>query len=306
MGKAAVELPDPLDTPLTGANGVAAAGASADDLLAQMAGEEIDRLLTEAGSRADVDSSPLLVQVPPDVRHSTSAAVPPPPPAPLAAADTPTEVAATPIASAGISPADQPRAEEAASPAPANDAGLSQQLDDLFNQLAKEEPRPAAVPAASPEPAAGPAASVAAAAAEQAAPVQLPPQAAPVQTALVPTTPPVAPPPPEEPVAIPPSKPAPVAAPSDLGTSLLERSALKAIQPSVAAALQKDAAKADERPPLWMLPLVGLTKLLEWVNAPLAACPDRTRNVMGRIALLTLLNALGVLVYVLFFRKGAH
>ena len=41
MGQAMVDLPDPLETP-------AASGLGADDLLAQMAGEEIDRLLAEA------------------------------------------------------------------------------------------------------------------------------------------------------------------------------------------------------------------------------------------------------------------
>src|SRR5437763_393337 len=42
MGQAAIDLPDPLQ------NSARLAGPSADDLLAQLAGEEIDRLLAEA------------------------------------------------------------------------------------------------------------------------------------------------------------------------------------------------------------------------------------------------------------------
>ncbi len=49
MGQAVVELPDPLE------NGDVANAASADDLLAQLASEEIDRLLAEAES----EQSPL-------------------------------------------------------------------------------------------------------------------------------------------------------------------------------------------------------------------------------------------------------
>src|SRR5205085_7155067 len=42
MGQAAVDLPDPLESPPPAAN------TSTDDLLAQLAGDEIDRLLAEA------------------------------------------------------------------------------------------------------------------------------------------------------------------------------------------------------------------------------------------------------------------
>jgi len=42
MGQVAIDLPDPLHNPEP------APGPSADDLLAQLAGEEIDRLLAEA------------------------------------------------------------------------------------------------------------------------------------------------------------------------------------------------------------------------------------------------------------------
>ena len=46
MGQAAVDLPDPLDVP------PAASLSGTDDLLAQLAGDEIDRLLAEANEDA--------------------------------------------------------------------------------------------------------------------------------------------------------------------------------------------------------------------------------------------------------------
>src|SRR5690348_282259 len=50
MGQAAVDLPDPLETPPPPQAGAPerAAAAGADELLAQMAGQEIDRLLADA------------------------------------------------------------------------------------------------------------------------------------------------------------------------------------------------------------------------------------------------------------------
>ena len=46
MGQAAVDLPDPLDTPPQPDASTGAAGT--DELLSQLAGEEIDRLLADA------------------------------------------------------------------------------------------------------------------------------------------------------------------------------------------------------------------------------------------------------------------
>jgi hypothetical protein len=44
-------------------------------------------------------------------------------------------------------------------------------------------------------------------------------------------------------------------------------------------------------------------KPLEWINAPLAALPDRVRELLGKVALLTFFNAVAVLLYVMIFRK---
>lgn len=60
-----------------------------------------------------------------------------------------------------------------------------------------------------------------------------------------------------------------------------------------------DATLDDDsyRPtPIYLKPLV-------WMNAPLNACPSMLRPLLGKAGLLTLVNALAVLTYVLFFRK---
>jgi hypothetical protein len=42
---------------------------------------------------------------------------------------------------------------------------------------------------------------------------------------------------------------------------------------------------------------------LEWLSAPLEACPESLREVIGKVAIVTLVNAVAVLAYVLLFRK---
>jgi hypothetical protein len=48
--------------------------------------------------------------------------------------------------------------------------------------------------------------------------------------------------------------------------------------------------------PLYLRPL-------EWLSAPLEACPETLREVIGKVAIVTLVNALAVLAYVLLLRK---
>jgi hypothetical protein len=75
MGKSVVDLPDPLEQsapePLT-----SAAPAGVDDLLAQMAGDEIDRLLAEADTPRE---APVDKPVPIPARTDAVIAAPPPP-----------------------------------------------------------------------------------------------------------------------------------------------------------------------------------------------------------------------------------
>jgi hypothetical protein len=46
-----------------------------------------------------------------------------------------------------------------------------------------------------------------------------------------------------------------------------------------------------------------LVRLLEWLNAPLDGLSDGARAAIGKAAIVTMVNALGVLVYVLIFRR---
>jgi hypothetical protein len=45
-----------------------------------------------------------------------------------------------------------------------------------------------------------------------------------------------------------------------------------------------------------------LLRPLEWLNKPLSACSDAVREALGKVAIMTLINALAILVYVLFLR----
>jgi hypothetical protein len=58
MGQAAVDLPDPLEKPK------AAPMSSADDLLAQLAGDEIDRLLADADTGKEPTPAVGVIEVP--------------------------------------------------------------------------------------------------------------------------------------------------------------------------------------------------------------------------------------------------
>ena len=50
-------------------------------------------------------------------------------------------------------------------------------------------------------------------------------------------------------------------------------------------------------------PLPAYLKPLEWINAPLEACPSALRDFIGKAAIITLVNAAAILLYVLLFRR---
>ena len=107
MGQATVDLPDPMQpAPMT--------AMSPDDLLAQLAGDEIDRLLAEVESETPPDEQPVRAPIIPLPSFSD-------PPTP--------ESGAAPAEPAGLST----QAAEV-------DAAVNAQLDDLFAQLALEGP----------------------------------------------------------------------------------------------------------------------------------------------------------------------
>ena len=232
MGQATVDLPDPLEPPPVSA-------ASTDDLLAQLAGEEIDRLLAEDESGRPTASPG--AEKPPatgDVSPATSL--------------TPGEAAESPVDSAAAPP---PAA------APSTAASLNQLFAELDASGALKEPVAAA-----------PIAEIESASKRTA----LPPAAASPATDLM----------------------------EDDATLAAERGALdvseplaQAAQASVPAEVPTDAP-ADDAPPLEPL----YVRVLEMINAPLAACSDDVRAAVGKIAIITAVNATAVLVYVFFFR----
>ena len=231
MGQAAVDLPDPAG----GAN--ATHVASADDLLSQLAGDEIDRLLAEADVEAEAQKSF-------DVPNATI---------------------------------ELPQHEdENESP------DLGSQIESALEQVAAPlEPAAGEIDNSSEDKAIDESLALgeASSAAELRHPIE---PSSPVVVAAAPSS----------------------AASSDEQTSVQERSAL-AGGLSVAAPLngsgqeESSSLAADETVP----PLPIYLRPLEWLNAPLCAGPEVVREAMGKVALITLVNALAVLTYVLIFRR---
>ena len=204
MGKAALDLPDPLQAPPEGAR------TSTDELLAQLAGDEIDRLLAEADS-----SQPAVTRAPFHVA---------PPAGP--------EKESQPEPSAAMAVPEVP------APSP-TELDVTAEMDALFSAAtAKDEAAAAAV--------------------------------------------------------------AEAAAEAESETTAAERDGLKA--PMAVAAPESEAAEPepeeDDAPlPLYLRPL-------EWLNAPLSILPESVRDIVGKIAIVTLLNAAVILAYVLVVRRA--
>lgn len=240
MGQATADLPNSMEPPPAGAGGT-------DELLAQLAGEEIDRLLAEADAeRAAVQSAKDPPQAPNTPQASPAEAVP----APLSVA------------------------------ADVADAELSAQLDNLFADLTANAPLAPAADVPSPAPVSSP----------RPAPEKT---ARATAAAVASTAPPAA------------AEPAPSSAAEPLHPVEQELREAEALQqgPRPTAPSPTDdatfAALADED----AAPLPLFLRPLEWISAPLNACPESVRDLVGKVAILTTVNALSVLVYVFFFRK---
>ena len=260
MGQVAIDLPDPLNssTP-TPAPGV-------DDLLAQLAGEEIDRLLAEADVERPAPPA-VLVITPEGLQPPPTATAPPPAPISNASA---VALAPSAVDPAQIAPEPSPAAPPPPPAAPLAqadveelDARVAQELNSLFTELDSEKPAP---PAAKPAP--PPAANAPDSATETAV--------AAVLAAAAPT----------------PSDP--VAQAAELEKQMLSKTLMDALG-SPAEVQNATSGKS--------INLSFLLKPLEWINAPLAACSDALREALGKVAIMTLFNALAILLYVLFLRK---
>lgn len=266
MGKAEAPLPDPLSSP----SPTTAAGA--DDLLSQLAGDEIDRLLAEA----EVDDAPATQA------HDIDAAI-------ASAADelpglTNPDPADAPVLSDAAQDAmrllddvqknadeieqgvadlagAEPLADSPAPDAPNASPSINSELDDLFKQL-NDRPAPVA-------PVVQPSEPVAEKAIEDARPLDEQADA------------------PDDGIA----GEAEIAAGERAGLGLADLASSYAGATSPQPGRDADAA----------LPL--LLRPLEWLSAPLDAAPDTVRDMMGKAAIITFVNAAAVILYVLIFKK---
>jgi hypothetical protein len=260
MGQAVAE-PNPLDAPPP------ASLSGTDDLLAQLAGDEIDRLLAEA----DVERTPS---------------------APVAAAPTPAPPQAIPASTAA-----PPSTQSTAQPLPLAPVATGDELDQLLSTL-------------NPESASGPARTktlteqVPDVLAELAvtSPVSLGQGAAAPQTPA-PNVAPAAATAPGEPldaVMSPAEREALSLSNLEAATAAAEQQdASAAAAAAAAAAAEKSAVQAAGSAPARVNPVI---RLLEMLNAPLSFIPDAARDPIGKAAIVTIVNSLAVLIYVLFVR----
>ena len=223
MGQATADLPDPL----------AASGSestSTDDLLAQLAGEEIERLLAET----EISPEPVEVAV---VPTPVLAADPPHAPAPASPAP---EIAA--VATPGSIPTIAPPKDD---------------LESIFTQLDEREKAISGTTS-------GPAPEVKA-------------------TEIVEA----------------PSVAEALAAEMAEDEAQHARPASEHLPPTAASGTISNTGLESEQPQS-PSPLVSILAIM---NSPLDSFPDHVRDLVGKVAILTLLNALCVLAYVVFFRR---
>jgi hypothetical protein len=83
----------------------------------------------------------------------------------------------------------------------------------------------------------------------------------------------------------------------ELAAAEAERAALVRAKPIQSTQVDLLSDVGDDRE----LPVV--LKPLAWLSAPLDAFPDEVREMLGKIAILTLVNAVAVLAYVMLFRR---
>jgi len=95
-------------------------------------------------------------------------------------------------------------------------------------------------------------------------------------------------------IALSPHKADPVAHATQLERNVMGKTLLDALGPT-----EPQSANPDDKPNRFLI----LLRPLEWLNAPLNACSDALREALGKVAIMTLINALAILLYVIFLRK---
>jgi hypothetical protein len=74
-------------------------------------------------------------------------------------------------------------------------------------------------------------------------------------------------------------------------------------EPAAADQIATPASEDEEPAPIFQYERVPFyVRMLEWINAPFDALPDGARDAIGKVAVMTLVNAVAILIYVLFFR----
>jgi hypothetical protein len=263
MGQATVDLPDPLESPSAGK------AAGADDLLAQMAGEEIDRLLAEAEADSIPVEEPRAAEVSEPLASSAPATSTGSSESTLAATETladeldsllTTLVTAREPGSAPAAPAPPAAVERRDVPTSESESGVSStESAGLLSGTVQET---------------------------QAAAGRTVVETAPLSEAPPPVL--------EETSAA--ERQALAAAPgADSVTAQQIDKAVAAAADAVVAESEPQAS-ADASLPLLLRPL-------EWLNAPFDACPDFLRELVGKAAILTVVNAGAVIFYVHFIRR---
>lgn len=86
------------------------------------------------------------------------------------------------------------------------------------------------------------------------------------------------------------------AAEAEAETSTAERAGLSSVA-DVAMPVPATVVEDDAPLPLYLRPL-------EWLSAPLSIFPPGVRDLIGKAAIVTLLNAVAILAYVLIVRRG--
>ena len=80
-----------------------------------------------------------------------------------------------------------------------------------------------------------------------------------------------------------------------LNTEILQKTQQLLAEPVLKPKNTDDDTEGPPKLPLYLRPL-------EWLSLPLSFCNDGVRDTLGKVAVVTLVNALAILLYVLIFR----
>lgn len=271
MSRPEIDLDDPVKS------SDSAASNSADDLLAQLAGDEVDRMLSEADAAAP-ETHNVDRPVPETIPPVASAPVHPEFYTPPDAAQRNPNAVLEATEAALDDLLDEADAAKTASSMPESShapAASTQSIEDVITQRAQDLISQARIeeggdlPAPAFDSTGEPLSAADALAAEMEADERAHLDA--LMRMKATGAPPQAPEAPTEP-ALPPSAP------------------------------EIDEDKVDFSPPSRADRTPLLVRILEWINAPLAGLSDNVRAAIGKVAIVTMLNAVGVFLYVILFR----